>query len=221
MFTRFLIIMTILILMVSACTPAQDTDAVELDVPKQGTDVFEVGIEPATEINSSQVVKEELEPILRAMLGGSLDEQLTVIKYSRIACVIVEGLGGPPPCPEGVAEGTEIEVLPTLGSEGSFVAPENMQPFLNHSILKSLYAVYRVEPNPNIEPYFPEGVYAMLFERDLNDFSLPVVLRVVDGRIVRMDFSFGVSAADLLKAVPVENVLVTPQEAKAWTESVR
>jgi hypothetical protein len=209
MFTRFLIVMTIAVMMVSACAPVESTD------------VFEVGIEPSAAITSNQAVKDELGLILRAMLGGSLDEQIAVIQYTRIACTTVEGLGGPPSCPEGVAEGTEIEVFPTLGSEGSFVAPENMQTFLNNSILKSLYAVYRVKPNPNIEPYFPEGEYAMLFERNLNDVSLPVVLRVVDGRIVRMDFSFGVSAADLLKEVPVENVLVTPQEAKAWAESVR
>lgn len=209
MFTRFFIVMTIAIMTVSACTPAESTD------------VFEVGIEPAPAITSNQDVKDELGLILRAMLGGSLDEQIAVVQYSHIACTTVEGLGGPPPCPEGAVEGTEIEVFPTLGSEGSFVATENMQTFLNNSILKSLYAVYRVKPNPNIEPYFPEGEYAMLFERDLNDVSLPVVLRVVDGRIVRMDFSFGVSAADLLKEVPVEDVLVTPQEAKAWMESVR
>jgi hypothetical protein len=209
MFTRFLIVMTIAVMMISACTPVESTA------------VFEVGIEPATAITSNQDVRDELGPILRVMLGGALDDQIAVIQYTRVACTTVEGLGGPPPCPEGVAEGTEIEVFPTLGSEGSFVAPENMQTFLSNSILKSLYAVYRVKPNPNIEPYFPEGEYAMLFERDLNDISLPVVLRVVDGRIVRMDFSIGVSAADLLKEVPVEDVLVTPQEAKAWTESVR
>jgi hypothetical protein len=209
MFTRFLIVMTIVVMMISACTPDKSTA------------VFEVGIEPATAITSNQDVKDELGLILRAMLGGSLDEQITVIQYTRIACATVDGLGGPPPCPEGIAEGTEIEVFPTLGSESSFVAPGNMQTFLNNSILKSLYAVYRVKPNPNIEPYFPEGEYAMLFERNLNDVSLPVVLRVVDGRIVRMDFSFGVSVADLLKEVPLEDVLVTPQAAKAWAESVR
>jgi hypothetical protein len=209
MFTRFLLVMTIAVMMISACTPAESTA------------VFEVGIEPATAITSNEDVRDELELILRAMLGGSLDEQVAVVQNSRIACSTVEGLGGPPLCPEGVTEGTEIEVFPTLGSESSFVAPENMQTFLNNSILKSLYAVYRVKLNPNIEPYFPEGEYAMLFERDLNDVSLPVVLRVVDGRVVRMDFSFGVSTADLLKEVPVENVLVTPQEAKAWMESVR
>ena len=209
MFTRMLIVMTVLLVLNSACAPARETD------------VLEVGIEPATETKTNQAIKDELGPIVKAMLGGSLDEQVAVIQYSQIACATVDGLGGPPPCPEGAAEGTEVEVFPTLGSESSFVAPENMQTFLNNSILKSLYAVYRVTPNPNIEPYFPEGEYAMLFERNVNDISLPVVLRVMDGRIVRMDFSMGISAADLLKEVPVEKVLVTPQEAQAWTESVR
>ncbi|HEY5731754.1 MAG TPA: hypothetical protein VIS72_17025 [Anaerolineales bacterium] len=209
MFTRMFIVMIVLLMLVSACAPVR------------ATDVLEVGIEPATETNTNQAIKDELQPILDAMLGGSLDEQVAVIHYSQTACANVEGLGGPPPCSEGVAEGTELEVFPTLGSEGSFIEPENMHTFLNNSILKNLYAVYRVTPNPNIEPYFPEGEYAMLFERDMNDISLPVVLRVMDGKVVRMDFSFGVSAADLLKEVPVENVLITPQEAKAWTESVR
>lgn len=209
MFTRMLIVMTVLLVLVSACAPAK------------ATDVFEVGIEPATESNTNQAIKDELGPIMKAMLGGSLDEQVAVIQYSIIACATVDALGGPPPCPEGVAEGTELEVFPILGSEGSFVAPENMLDFLNSSLLKNLYAVYRVTPNPNIEPYFPEGEYAMLFERNLNDISLPVVLRVMDGRIVRMDFSIGVPAADLLTAVPVENVLITPLEAQAWTESVK
>ena len=209
MLTRYLVITTVLIMMLSACTPAK------------GKDIFEVSVEPATEINSNQALQDELKPILRAMLGGSLDEQINRIQYSRIACATVEGLGGPPPCPEGAAEGTEVDVFPTLGSEGSFIAPENMETFLNNSLLKSLYAIYLVTPNPNIEPYFPEGEYAMLFERNMNDISLPVVLRVVDGKIVRMDFSFGVSAADLLKGIPVEKVIVSPQEAKVWTESVR
>lgn len=209
MFTRFLIVMTILTIMVSACAPAR------------GTDVLEIGIEPATETNSNQAIKDELGPVAKAMLGGNLGEQIAVIQYSQIACANVEGLGGPPPCPEGVAEGTKLQVFPIFGSESSFIAPENMETFLNNSILKNLYAIYRVTPNPNIEPYFPEGRYAMLFERSVNDISLPVVLRVMDGKIVRMDFSIGAPAADLLKGISVENMLVTPQEAQAWTESVR
>lgn len=209
MSARKFIVMLVLLALVSACAPAT------------GTDVFEVGLEPVSATDDNQAVKDELQPILRAMLGGLLDEQIAVIQYTRIACATVEGLGGPPPCPAGVAEDTEIEVFPTLGSEGSYVAPENMQAFLNNSIVKSLYAVYRVTPNPNLEPYLPEGEYAMLFERDMNDIPLPVVLQVLDGKVVRMDFRFGISAADLLKEIPVENVLVTPQEAQAWMDSIQ
>ena len=209
MSARKFIVMLVLLALISACAPAN------------GTDVFEVGIEPAPSTDVNQALKSELQPILRAMLGGSINDQIAVIQYARIACANAEGLGGPPPCPEGVAEGTELEVFPTLGSEGSYITPENMETFLNNSIVKNLYAVYRVTTNPNLEPYIPEGKYAMLFERDMNDIPLPVVLHVVGGKIVRMDFRFGISAADLLKEIPVENVLVTPQEAQAWTESIR
>lgn len=229
MFTRLFIVITALVMIISACAPSGGTDVFEVGPtsegtdpqPATGTDVFEVGVEPVSATADNQAVKDELQPILRVMLGGSLDEQISVIQYTRIACATVEGLGGPPPCPEGVAEGTEIEVFPTLGSEGSYIVPENMQIFLNTSIVKSLYAVYRVTPNPNLEPYFPEGEYAMLFERNMNDIPLPVILQVLDGKVVRMDFRFGISAADLLKEIPVENVLVTPQEAKDWSETFR
>jgi hypothetical protein len=50
---------------------------------------------------------------------------------------------------------------------------------------------------------------------------LPVVLQVRDGRIVRIDYHIGTSPEEMLKEIPVERVLVLPQEAKAWTESVR
>lgn len=209
MSTRKFIVMLVLMALVSACIPAT------------GTDLFEIGVEPVSAANADQAVKDELEPILRAMLSGMLNEQIALVQYTRTACATVEGLGGPPPCPEGVAEGTEVKVFPTLGSEGAFVVPENMEVFLNNSIVKSLYAVYRVTPNPNIEPYYPEGEYAMLFERDINDIPLPVILQVEDGKIVRMDFRFGISAMDLLKEIPVENILVTPQEAQTWMESIR
>lgn len=209
MFARKLIVMLILLALISACAPAN------------GTDVFEVGIEPVPPTDVNQAVRDELQPILKAMLGGMINEQIAVIQYTRTACATVEGLGGPPPCLGGIPEGTEVEVFPVLGPEGAYIKPEEMETFLTDSILKSLYAVYRVTPNPNLEPYFPQGEYAMLFERDMNDIPMPVILQVLDGKIVRMDFRFGISAADLLKEIPVENVLVTPQEAQAWMESIR
>lgn len=224
MSARKFIVMLVLLALVPACAPTNGTDVVEdrTAVSEDGTDVFEVGIEPASATDANnQALKDSLQPILRAMLGGSIDDQLAAIQYSQVACANMDGLGAPPRCPEGVAEGTVMQVFPMLGSESSFAKPEEMAGVLDRAIVKGLYAVYRVTPNPNIEPWFPEGEYAMIFERDMNDISLPVVLRVLNGKIVRMDFSAGVSAADLLKEIPVEHVLVTPQEAQAWTESIR
>jgi len=204
-----LIYILILLTLVSACAPINRTD------------VFEVGVEPATQTGSTEAIKNEMQPIVRAMLGGIISDQIAVLRYTSTPCDTVEGLGGPPPCPDGVPEGTIVDVFPVLGPEGGFIKPEEMEGFLTNSLLKSLYAVYRVTPNPNIEPYYPEGEYAMLFERDINDISMPVILQVKDGKVVRMDFRFGVLPEDMLKEIPVENILITPQEAKIWTETVR
>jgi hypothetical protein len=196
MFLRLFIVTTVLFVSLSACTPAAQS-------------------------NSNEAIQNELQPILSAMLGDTLNDQIAVIQYTRTACATVEGLGGPPSCPDGVVEGTEVEVFPVLGSEGSFVKPEDMETFLDNSRVKSLYAIYRVTPNPNNEPYFPEGEYAMLFERDLNDILSPVILRVQDGKIVRMDFRMSISPEDIHKEIPAEQIVLTPQDAQAWMESIR
>ena len=210
MFTRMLIVMTVLLVLVSACAPAR------------GTDVLEVGIEPATATNSNQAVKDELKPIMEAMFSGMTDDTLALLQFVKVPCANIDGLGGPPPCPEGVAEGTPLEVFPTLSSHGSLVSREEITNMLATSLLvKDLYAVYIEEPNPNAESYYQPGEYAMLFDREMNDMPIPVTLQVKDGRIVRIDYHIGTSPEEMLKGIPVEKVIVSPQEAKAWTESMR
>jgi hypothetical protein len=209
MLTRFLIVMTILMMVVPACSPTE------------GTDVFEVGVEPATETSSNEAVKDELRPIMRAMFSGFVDDKVALLQFIQVPCANVEGLGGPPACPEGVAEGTALEVFPNLGAEGSWAAQEEMTTmFTNLNLqVKSLYAVYRETPNPNAEPYYQPGEYAMLFERELNDMPLPIVLQVTDGRIVRIDYRIGISPEDMLKEIPVEQIVIVPKEAKDWSET--
>lgn len=204
MFTRLFI--SIMVLLISAC------------VPVPGRDVLQVEIANAS---PNQEVRDELEPILRAMLSGIITDQLARLQYAYIPCADMDGLGGPPRCMEGVAEGTIVEVLPLLGTEGSFATSESMENIFNNFMVKNLYSVYRVTPGPNDDPNYPIGEYAMLFDRDLNDTPVPVVLRVTDGRIVRMDFHIGIPVADMLKDIPVDQVIITPSEAKAWTEDVR
>lgn len=196
MFTRIFTVMVITMLLVSACAPAAET-------------------------NSNQAVRDELQPILKAVFSGSDEDRLALIQFVNTPCANVEGLGGPPPCPEGVAEGTEMEVFPVLGSEGSLLSLEEVTNMMSDLQVKDLYAVYRETPNPNAEPYYQTGEYAMLFERETSDLQLPMVFQVKDGRIVRVDYHIGVSPEDILKEIPIEQVVIAPQEAKAWTEALR
>lgn len=197
MFARALIPVTVMLILVSACAPVQ----------------------PATQVDSISAIKVELAPILKVMLGNTTVDQLALIEYTQAACANVEGLGAPPRCPEGVSEGTPVQVFPILGAEGSFIKPDEMEQFLVSSSLNKLYAVSRVTNNPNLEPYYPLGEYAMLFER--HSGHDPVTLRVQAGKIVRMNFHMGISAADLLKEVPVEQVLLSPQEAETWMQAAK
>jgi hypothetical protein len=211
MFSRLFIVMTVLMIVVSACSPVE------------GTDVLDVGIEPATETSSNKAVKDELGPVMKAMFSGFVDDKIALLQFIQVPCANVDGLGGPPACPEGVAEGTALEVFPNLGAEGSWATLEDMtMMFTNLNLqVKSLYAVYRQTPNPNAEPYYQPGEYAMLFERDINDMPLPIVLQVTKGRIVRIDYRIGISPEDILKEIPVDQIIIAPQEAKAWAEAVR
>ena len=206
MFARMFIVITVLLILASACVPASPTN------------VFEVGIEPATVAISNDAVKNELQPILSSMLQGNVTDQLALLQYTQAGCTNVQGFGGPPACPEGVAEGTIIEGFPIVGSEGYLVKPEEMEVYLNDALPKNLYAVYRVTPGPNDVSYFPVGEYAMLFERESTESSLPVNLRVMDGKIVRIDFPQVNSVADVLKEIPLEQIIIPPQEAAAWSE---
>jgi hypothetical protein len=208
-FGRYVMIMTVLSLMVSACAPEAPTNAANTEAL------------PSTQADPNSAIKDELAPIVKAMLGGTISDQLALIEYTQTACANVEGLGGPPHCPEGIAEGTTVQVFPILGSEGSFIKPEEMQQVLTNVPVNSLYAVYRVTPNPNLESYYPQGEYAMLFERDVNGQQLPLIVLVAGGKIVRIDFDRGVSAADLLKEIPAKQVIVSPQEAEAWMQAVK
>jgi hypothetical protein len=92
---------------------------------------------------------------------------------------------------------------------------------LTNAPVNKLYAVYRITPNPNLEPYYPQGEYAMLFERDVNGQQLPLIFIVAGRKIVRIDFDRGLSATDLLKAIPAQQVIISPQEAEAWTQAVK
>ncbi len=112
-----------------------------------------------------------------------------------------------------------MEVFPVGGSEGSFVRPGELEGALEFSV-KGLYAVYRPEPGRDPESYWPTGEYALLFDRDLNDIPMPIIALVEDGRLVRLDYRFGTSPEEILSAIPVDRVLLTPAEVQDLTAEI-
>jgi hypothetical protein len=131
---------------------------------------------------------EEIDPVLEAVASGDKEALISVIGFTQAKCTHAEGLGGPPKCEDGEAEGTPMEVLPFLGGEGSYLRKEEIRNWQGIDV-SALYAIYEVDPaNVVVEDYFPAGEYVIVLVGEENES--PVALRVTDGRLVRVDFLF-------------------------------
>lgn len=102
-------------LLLSACAPAATPTE---NVPQPAT-------QPASTRDfhslDTRTMVEEIDLVLAALASGDKQELIDSIHYLKIACMIINALGGPPPCREGEAAGTSVEVLPILGPEGSYL----------------------------------------------------------------------------------------------------
>ncbi len=210
-----LFLLFLVLAVLTACTPSEG--------------VFEVDVQPASDLQQNQAVEttpelvvgpaplEDAKAIALAILGGSITNVMEYVELITIPCTTLDGLGGPPQCTEGEPEGTEVTVFPLGGAEGSFVRQDDIEEsFAFNLTVKNLYAVYNVTPSPQLESYIPPGEIALLFEREVNDFPVPVTALIQDGKLVGLNFAIGVSSEDILKEIPVADILVAPQEVDAW-----
>jgi hypothetical protein len=109
----------------------------------------------------------------------------SLIQFTDTKCTTADGLGGPPKCREGEAEGTPVEVLPIFGPEGHFFHKEDIEDWTGIKAV-GLYAVYEVSSEAVSEPDYPAGRYAVMFLDQENQGVTS--LRVDNGRIVRVDY---------------------------------
>ena len=154
---------------------------------------------------------EEVDRVLEAVSSGDQQALLSVIQFTGAKCTHAEGLGGPPKCREGEVEGTPMEVLPFLGSEGSYLRREEIGDWQGIDI-SALYAVYEVDSSKIlVEEYFPAGEYVIVLIGTEN--GSPVALRVADGGIVRVDFLFEPipETLDALIQREASNVILAPK----------
>lgn len=176
---------------------------------------LEVSIQAEQDTLLSTNVLAEVEPVIESFLFGSTNDRKELISYTNVACTNADGLGGPPKCRTDQAEGTMVEVLPILSGEGTYSSPEEIDNALNFVVM-SLYTVYRVPDDAYQPDYWPAAEYGLIFTREMNAVPFPVTVFVEDGRIVRLHHHIGTDPQELINQLPVEAILLTPNEAEKW-----
>ncbi len=126
-------------------------------------------------------LNEAVGPVVEAVLAGDAEAVQNLVQLTDVACTTAQGLGGPPSCAEGQAEGTVISVLPVSAQTGGYLTAENLPPQIANA---GLYAIYRVPDNAMRNDYIPPGEYGLMFLRR-NPPPATFTIFVTDGRIVR------------------------------------
>lgn len=128
---------------------------------------------------------QDLDIIIDAVLAHDFDQLKKLTSYLVIGCTQADGLGDPPKCAEGEAEGTLVEVVPFLGPEGHHQRLAEYEAWQGPDVL-GLLAAYHVSSGVYSEDAYPAGEYALVFLDAQN--STPVTLHIKNGSIVRFDY---------------------------------
>lgn len=178
----------VVLLLISSCAPvATPTQEVTAIKPQPTSTEKYHSLDTRTGI-------EEIDIVVAAVESSDPQNLRDLFDYSTLACMTVYALGGPPPCREGEAEGTLVEVLPTLGPEGSYLYKDEIGNWPGLEV-KGLYAVYQVSDSAHSDQYYPKGDYGAILVGQEDGPN--VVLQIKDEGIVRMDFLLDVSPSEL------------------------
>lgn len=181
------VVLAVFVVILSACsstaTPVQEVATEEVSPTQASVSNSQKFYPLATETGNA-----DIDVVLSAVASRESQELINLFGYTTTACKTVNALGGPPPCREGEAEGTMVEVLPFLGSEGSYFWKDEVDNFSGLNVI-GLYAVYHVPATVFSDANYPAGDYAIAY---IGEDNLPeVVLQIADGKIVRIDYIFG------------------------------
>lgn len=149
----------------------------------------------------------EIDALLAVLANGDKQALIGQFSYLSTACQTVNGLGGPPACRAGEPEGTLVSVLPTLGSEGSFIHADAVDAFPGLEVA-GIYAIFQNSASAYQEDLFPAGEYTILLR---GAGGVPgYALRVADGKIVRLEYYFDLSAFRTLLSRDAAQFILEP-----------
>lgn len=194
----------LLVSAITACAPL--THAVQQVIPTPR-------LAPGEEFHplTAQTGIESIDQVLTAVSSGDAGSLHSLIEFTNTPCTQQEGLGGPPKCREGEAEGTPVEVLSFLGSEGNFLRGDEIKDWTGIAA-SGIYAIYEVNAAAiSSEQYYPVGKYVIVLTSAGNQPA--VALRIGERGIVRVDTIFDSSPAALRALVEREasTVILAPK----------
>lgn len=163
-----------------------------------------------TATGSRQSGVPEADAVIPALLAHDAEAIHDLIHFSEIGCTTAEGLGGPPKCLEGEAEGTPVEVLPTLGAEGSHIRPDGIDTLISLLQTDQLYAVYGLSEAVFADEAYPRGRYGILFISD-QEGAPSTTIHVTEQGIIRIDYHLG-ETPDEVMARESAVLLLAPQQ---------
>lgn len=100
----------LLILLVAACAPVTPA------TPAVVNTLSPTPAEPYHPLDTQTGV-EVIDRVLDAVASSDRQALFSVVEFTDAKCTKAEGMGGPPKCREGEAEGSPVEALPFLSSE--------------------------------------------------------------------------------------------------------
>ena len=126
-----------------------------------------------------------IDRVLHAVASGDPQNVLSVIEFFAAECTQQSGLGGPPKCRDGEAEGTPVEVFAFIGSEGGHLRKDELEDGLRIKAT-GVYAVYEVNTAVvSSEQYYPVGNYVIILVNE--EDRAATALRIGESGIVRVD----------------------------------
>ena len=156
-----------------------------------------------------------IDTVLAAIESRDQESILRLVQFQSVACTTDPGLGGPPKCPPGVANGTMVEALTVSGCDGSwllkeaFLSPEGLAYFFRSTSGLGVYAVYR--PVVSAEP--PRaGETVIIFVREVGGQPSARTMGVTGGRIVSNWGGCGTLPENIFKGALGATVILAPPQ---------
>ena len=198
-----MIFVTLFLAAITACSPAAPITQVPAPTEQESSG--------SVHLMTTKTGIASVDQILAALASGEPQALRDLVEFTDAVCTQQDGLGGPPKCRAGEAEGSPVEVLAFLDSEGYFLRRDEIGNWAGIQAA-GLYAVYEVNAAAmTAEQYYPIGNYVILLVNGENQPG--VAVRVGESGIVRVDAIFDPSPANLDAMIEREalNVLLPPK----------